>query len=211
MPFADIVYFADRANSPYGTKSKDELVGLVKNDIRLLKDYGASQLLIACCTASTVFYELSESEREGVIPIISPAASVACKYRKILVIATEATVRSHAFSKKISEFNSQCRIDELATQPLVSYVEGGARCGSLPDGCRRMLDSLAEKITVEKYDALVLGCTHFSHLEGEFKARLCGVAVISPAREGALALIAKSKKENNVICRGCGRTVFIKS
>lgn len=168
-------------------------------------------MLIACCTASTVYERLARSEREVSIPIISPAARAAAKYNKIAVIATEATVRSRAFSREISALRPECLIDEIPTQRLVEYVERGARCGSMQTDCERMLDGLSDRIKSEKYDALVLGCTHFSHLEGEFQKRLPSVSVISPAREGAAALCKALKQKNKDFCQGNGRTVYIRS
>ena len=63
LPYADIAYLADRANAPYGTKPKDELISLVKNDIKRLRELGCRLILIACCTASTVYPELSDDEK----------------------------------------------------------------------------------------------------------------------------------------------------
>ena len=74
LPFADIAYFADEKNAPYGTKSEDQLLKLVKKDAEILKGIGASEILIACCTASTVFERLNEEEKRNLTPIIAPAA-----------------------------------------------------------------------------------------------------------------------------------------
>ena len=62
LPFADICYIADRKNAPYGTKSKNEIVALAVNNIKHLELLGAERVLIACCTASSVFDFLPERE-----------------------------------------------------------------------------------------------------------------------------------------------------
>ena len=97
LPRCDIIYLADRRNAPYGTKTKDELIKLVKHDILQLKNMGAEKILVACCTASTVVPHLDFEERRCVLPIIFPAARVAARLARVTVIATEHTARSSAF------------------------------------------------------------------------------------------------------------------
>ena len=47
--YADVAFYPDRKNAPYGTKSAEELIPLVERDIRLLLDRGADAVLMACC------------------------------------------------------------------------------------------------------------------------------------------------------------------
>ena len=103
FPLADIAYLADRKNAPYGTKSEVELVGLVGICIDRLRSYGAEKVLIACCTASTVWGRLSESQREASVPIVSCVESAfSGKEKNVLVIATERTVASGEFGRIIT-------------------------------------------------------------------------------------------------------------
>ena len=62
-PKQDVCYYCDRKNSPYGTKTKAELIALVERDVEILKNAGADSILMACCTASTVFDCLPEERR----------------------------------------------------------------------------------------------------------------------------------------------------
>lgn len=68
--------FADRENAPYGTKSEPELIRLVKRDIDILRSRGAERILMACCTASTVYPLLPSEYQRAVIPIIDRRAHV---------------------------------------------------------------------------------------------------------------------------------------
>ena len=211
LPFADIAYFADEANAPYGIKNEDELVTLVNKDVNLLKSLGATHLLIACCTASTVYERLKVECKENVIPIISPAVKVLKKFQRVTVIATEATVRSHAFSNEIKRQNPDCEVLELPVQELVSEIEAGARDGNISKRCERILTDVSAVAKDFSSEALVLGCTHFSHLEQEIRRKISDISVISPAREGALALTKIVKEKNKGFLRECGRTVYIRS
>jgi glutamate racemase len=202
LPRQDIIYLADRKNAPYGTKSKDELIALTKNDIKRLREMGAKKILIACCTASTVYPYLDEGEREISLPIITPAALVASKYGRVMVIATNHTVASHAFGNAIRSV-SGTQVKEFACQELVSLIEGGCRDGRLNEECRGRIEKIREDALEFGAEALVLGCTHFSHLEGEFKKLLPHAKIISPASEGARAMAEKIKEKTEN-----GRTVY---
>ena len=204
LPCEDIIYLADRKNAPYGTKTKDELIALTKKDIKRLVEMGAERILIACCTASTVWCELDERERAISTPIITPASRVAARGERIAVIATEHTVRSSAFGREIRRVSPAAKIFEQAEQRLVALVEGGCRDGRLSSECLGELERITEWVTDVRADTLVLGCTHFSHLEATLGRMLPDIRIVSPAREGALALARKYESTH----RERGKTVY---
>ncbi len=195
----DIIYLADRKNAPYGTKNKDELVALTKTDIERLLKMGARKILIACCTASSVHSLLPKKLREISLPIIFPAARVASTFGCVAVIATEHTVFSHAFSREISRL-SDSLVFEFEHQRLVALVEKGNK-----GDCREELQKIKKEVSETGASALILGCTHFSHLEGELRELLPNIRIISPAREGANALIESLEYE---LPEG-GRTIYM--
>ncbi len=208
LPRCDILYLADRENAPYGTKERDEVLRLVKRNIRILKERGASHILIACCTASALYPELKLSEREISLPIIAPAARVAAEGERIAVIATERTVRERAFSEAIKKIRPDADVTELAAQVLVGAVEAGARDGSLTPSAREALDRICGEPPLSRCDTLVLGCTHFSHLEAEFCHRLPWVRIVSPAKIGA-AELAKEYRKQLTPAREGGRIIYM--
>jgi glutamate racemase len=161
-------------------------------------------ILIACCSASTVYHRLNEKEREIALPIISPSARLAAEGgRRITVIATRHTASSGAFSREIGRF-SDATVCKMAEQGLVALVESGNRDGRVRENCKTYLTAMTERIKESDADTLILGCTHFSHLERELQER-CNITTVSPAREGAIALvngITKSRTE-------CGRSIYI--
>ena len=206
MPHADIAYLADKENAPYGTKSDAEVIVCAERCISRLTALGAKKILIACCTASTVYPYLSAESRSVSMPIIIPAARAAVaasKNGRIAVIATRATVRSRAFSRAIA---AECKAHVIETdaQPLVALIEGGARDGiPLAESETDILRSLLAPTQGFGADTLVLGCTHFPHLARHISKLLPGIKLISPSTEGAIET-AKAVAD----CGG-GRTIFI--
>ncbi|MBR5817215.1 MAG: glutamate racemase [Clostridia bacterium] len=204
---ADIVFFADTKNAPYGTKSRGELISLVKRDIRILKDAGANRILIGCCTASTVYKYLTKDEQKISVPIIAPTAKAAAretKNGKIGVIATEATVASNAFYNQIKKENRRAKIYQLPTQILVSLIEGGLCDNLISSRDFLTVYKLLKPLKDEGIDTIVLGCTHFSYLKRTIEECLRGVRVISSGECGARAIL-------NGSCSAVGncKTVFL--
>ncbi len=198
-PLADICFFADRENAPYGTKSPLEIITLLRADIQRVRDAGADEVLIACCTASTVYDRLTKVERKGVFPIIKPtarAAALATKNGRIGVLATEATVKAHAFSRELLRLDPSLHVTETAAQRFVGYVERGRID-------HKDVRQTVEEMQEDGIDTLVLGCTHFPRLAGIIREYADKITIISSAREGALE-IAK-----HASLTGHGATIYI--
>lgn len=190
-PGTDVCFLADRKNAPYGTKTKDEIIALTKNNIRKLRNAGADKILIACCTASTVFPFLSDEEKEIAIPIIDATAALAAsktKTKRIGVIATRATVLSGAFRESVKRIIADAEVIERETQELVGLVEGGARDGSVTAEEYEKLERILSEIKTEEFDTLILGCTHFPRLK-ETISEIVGRETVSSVEAGALEIL----------------------
>ena len=188
LPRTDLIYLADRKNAPYGTKSKEETVRLVRAVVSRLKSFGCEKILMACCTASSVYGELDEEDKRLCLPIITPSAKIGAHYSRIAVIATERTVKSGVFVREIRNLSPSATCRQKPLPRLVTLVENGLTDGRCDKEGKIYLDALAEEIREFHPDALVLGCTHFAHVEKELQNRLPGVRIINPAVEGARAL-----------------------
>src|SRR5688572_25572590 len=96
LPTAGIVYVADSAGFPYGTKSEAEIEARVPALLgRLAERHDPRLIVIACNTASTIALDAVRSALDlpivGTVPAIKPAAGRS-KTRVIGVLGTEATV-----------------------------------------------------------------------------------------------------------------------
>ena len=186
LPRESLLLLADCERAPYGTRAEEDLISITEENIRRLSAAGAERVLIACCTASSLYERLSPEARMISIPVITPtarAARVASVTGRISVIATEGTVRSRAFSRALVG----CEVTELAAGELVGLCEDGEDCPRLS----RLLDGLTDEAAESSADTLILGCTHFHSVERQIKelaARKGIKNVISSAREGAREL-----------------------
>lgn len=220
-PAADILYLADRAHAPYGTREPAELTALVRADVAYLHARGASPILVACGTASTVLSTLPAQERRDCLSLLSPALEAAHRLSRrgrIGLLATEATVKSAALTQLLAVRHPESRLYPIAAQPLVALVEAGARDGHIsPDAQRTLCNLLAPLLPgagaatdgtadTPAIDTLILGCTHFSHLQATIEALLPGVRTVSAAREGALTLLTQYPSCRRL--REGGRTIY---
>lgn len=189
-PDVEALYYADRENAPYGPKSESELIRLVINDIERLTSLGAECVLMACCTASTVYEMLPKRCREISIPIILPTAIAAClktKSGRIGVLSTEATRKSRAFCKAIGAVCPDAEVIAYSAPELVTLAESGFKDTNLSSSAYRTVRSAAERFLGSDIDTLVLGCTHFSYFEKTLSETL-GVNTVNSAAVGAEAL-----------------------
>ena len=194
----DLVYLIDRENAPYGIKTKKELIGITERNIRHLVDMGAECVLIACCTASTVYRSLGKEYREKAIPIIEAVANAAknsTRSHRIGVIATKRTVESHAFARALKEYKAY----ELALGELVGMIDSGLSDKTITKEDEVRLEEMLTPILIRNVDTIILGCTHFPSLKETVRkiASNHGVtSIIDSALIGAELLTEASRKLN---------------
>ncbi len=203
-PDEDICLYTDTENLPYGTKGEQELLRLVKRDIQILKEHGAERILMACCTASTVYEKLTEEEKKIAVPIITPTAREAVRLTengRIGVIATDRTVKSRVFSSAILRENPSLYVRELSLQPFVKIIEDGTNDTNIDGEKMSLLKQLLTPLINDGIDTLILGCTHFPMLKDSITECFGKIFTVSSPREGAKEIARKINKS------GCGKTV----
>lgn len=178
-----VVYVADRANSPYGTRSMSEVQRLSHQIAAQLIRDGASTIVVACNTASagalaSLRAAFPETSFVGMEPAVKPAAE-ATHAGVIGVLATEVTFQGELFSSLVDQYASDLRILTRAAPEWVKLVEQGQVAGpQVESAVRRHIEPLLE----QQADTLVLGCTHFPFLTAVINS-VAGpdVAIIDPA------------------------------
>lgn len=162
-PNNEYVYYGDTLNMPYGDKSKEELLNLAKKIIEFLQSKNVDIIVIACGTVSSNIYnELKEFCKVPIYNIISEVKDYILKreYKKVLVMATSATVSTHVFKNMNQEI-----INEVACPKLVPLIENNKL-----DLLDEVLDEYIDK--KEDYDAIILGCTHYSIIKEKIKNKM---------------------------------------
>jgi glutamate racemase len=167
IPNADYLYFGDTARLPYGSKSAETVARYAVSAAHFLEERGAELLVIACNTATALALDkIVAASHVPVIGVVEPGAdrAAACtKVNKVVVIATEATVSSHAYLKALQARAVEAR--EKACPLLVPMVEEGWIEHPVTEQVARIYLGEAFADGFQSADVLVLGCTHYPLLK----------------------------------------------
>lgn len=184
LPQAPVVYAADNAGYPYGTKSEAEIASRVPALLgRLAERYRPSIVVIACNTASTIALAHVRAALDlpvvGTVPAIKPAA-LASKSRVIGILGTDATVRQPYVDRLSAEFASDCLVLRHGSAALVDLAEAKLRGEPVdPAAITQAVHGLFDQPDGDLIDQLVLACTHFPLLAEEIAAAVpSGVTLV---------------------------------
>ena len=166
LPRAPMVYVADSAGYPYGTKSEAEIAARVPALLgRLAERYHPRLIVIACNTASTIALAAVRAALDvpvvGTVPAIKPAAALSLT-RTIGVLGTQATVRQPYVDDLAARFAGDCTVIRHGSAELVDLAETALR--GAPDELdryRAVLAGLFEQPGGRSIDVIVNACTHF--------------------------------------------------
>lgn len=178
LPDADYVYYADTANVPYGTRSKDEVRRYVLEAADFMADLELDALVVACNTATSVSIE---ALREiygfpviGMEPAVKPAVEN-CRSKRVLVMATELALREEKFQNLVERVDSEHIVDRLPMPELVRFAEDFIFSADV------MVPFLSGKLSaynMGEYGTIVLGCTHFIYYKAIIERMFPAIAVI---------------------------------
>ncbi len=206
-PRADILYFADEANLPWGEKNAPALIELTRAAIARLLAEGASAILSACGTASSVALPVLQKECPvplyGILTPTAEAAARAWRGGSILILGTRATVESGALSTKIHALAPHAPLFSLPCPDFVPLAEAFSDVGGI-ELRRRVRRTLAPALFSD-FSVVVLGCTHFSRLGAAIGELFPHASLIDGAAEAARAMLAALPKKALL---GAGRTIF---
>ena len=162
MPNEHFLYFGDSVNAPYGTRTTQQVRELTLRRIEALMSRGLKAVVIACNTATgATIDELRSRYPDTIIVGIEPALKLAAQRTpkgRIVVMATEVTLREKKFADLMQQYQATHDILRLPCPRLVEFVERGLLDGTEPEQYLREL--LIPCLTPETR-AIVLGCTHF--------------------------------------------------
>ncbi|HEX3252300.1 MAG TPA: glutamate racemase [Pyrinomonadaceae bacterium] len=166
LPNERFVYLGDTARVPYGTKSLATVERYAVENSKFLAAHGIKLLVVACNTASALALPAIRAAISiPVIGVIEPGSRAAVEVAQggnIGVIATEATVQSHAYAKAIASMGANGRVIERACPLFVPLAEEG---WTNTDVVRIVARDYLSELKQANLGALVLGCTHYPILK----------------------------------------------
>ncbi len=163
LPGANYLYFGDTAHLPYGAKSVRTVAKYAISAAHFLEQHGIEMLVVACNTATALaFDDISSAVKIPVVGVVEPGAQRAAaisKSKKAAVIATEATVSSHAYQKALHRLGLEAT--EKACPLFVPLVEEGWVEHPVTEQVAHIYMDELFRDGAHDADVLVLGCTHY--------------------------------------------------
>jgi glutamate racemase len=220
LPDANYIYLGDTARLPYGSKSQETIARYAVSSARFLHEQGAELLVVACNTATALALEdIRRALPIPVIGVIEPGAKAALSrvphvrdslivanvglgspsqlstqaqtQAQVLVLATTATVQSHAYTRALHALGLEAC--EKACPLLVPLVEEGWINHPITGEVLKIY--LTEALTAApETQTLLLGCTHYPLLEPAIHRTLAALnhplTIIDSAQATAHAVAA---------------------
>jgi glutamate racemase len=185
LPGEHFAYVGDTARFPYGEKSREELELYSRQITAFLETVPCKLIVVACYSAtSAALPALQEQFTTPIIGVVMPGARAAVatsRYRKIGVLATEATVASGAYPRAIHSLDSGAEVIQQACPGLVDFIEAGdVASQELADAVR----GFTEPLKAQRPDVVIMGCTHYPLVQPMLQ-RFLGrdVTLVNPAAE----------------------------
>lgn len=182
LPNENYLYFGDTKNMPYGEKSEKQLIEFADRIFKFFEKQNAKAVVMACNTTSAITYEkLKDNYNFKIYPIIQTVCATLAGLdgvKSLGVIATPATINSHAYSKGIAKYNKDMKVYELAAPNWVRIVEEHRI--HQPQSIEQIKEIL-EVMKENNPDKIVLACTHYPYLLDVLKKFLPEDKYIDPA------------------------------
>ncbi len=180
-PRQSMVYFADTAYAPYGTRSDQEILARTRQCCATLLEHGVSALVVACNTATANAIDDVRTWAPvpviGVEPGLKPAAA-ATRNGVVGVLATRATLASRRYRdllERVGQQMPQVRFIEHAALGWVELVESGDLDSA---HARALVHEAVQPLVDAGADTLVLGCTHYPFLRPAIEAAAAGTHIV---------------------------------
>jgi glutamate racemase len=182
LPNENLIYFADKANFPYGTKSQNDLLKIVYNTISYLERFKPKLIIIASTTPTMQIIDKITSMTNipliGVRPPFKKAVKMT-KTKHIGILATESTIKSNELDKQIkTEIPQDIFISKYNASPLISLIENGTFLSN-----RKKIETLILHIlgNMDGIDITILASTHLPFIVDQLKMIYPNIKFIDPS------------------------------
>ena len=176
FPRCNYVYLADSSHCPYGVKSPQEIQHRVETLMKYFYDNGAKAVVIACNTASVFADTMRAKFNLAIFDVSAPTckqvASVT-RTKKVVLLATNATVNSRAYQKDLQQFG--ITVTAFPCSDFVPFVEKNAVDTA---ECSEVVASTLSTLPQCDADTVILGCTHFPILRKKISPYAKGKKIV---------------------------------
>ncbi|KAB2750189.1 glutamate racemase [Brucella anthropi] len=193
QPQRDIIYFADRASFPYGAKSRDQLLSIMRSTIQYLTSLGAQTIVLASNAPSVMVLDTLKSKFAvpvyGVAPPVRTALATSHS-GKVAVMGVRSMIESEELADFVrTQADNPGDVALINASAMVELVENGAFLRQ-PDETAQKVAAFCDDIAASHphIDTLTLSSTHLPWLRPFFETARPGWQFLDPADDVIAAL-----------------------
>lgn len=196
---AEVIYFADQVNYPYGTKSSSQLDKIIKSTIEKLQEKFDPDIMVVGSNTPSLLLDIEKKNKIiGVFPPLKEAVSKT-KTRRIGIFATKSVVKSKSLDKYIKKnISSKIQVTKINASPLVDLVESG-KFLTKKQVSKNIIKKFLTPYVENNIDVFTLSSTHLPFLLPILKELFPFVLFLDPAYSVSqhISKILKYKKSKN--------------
>jgi len=195
---ADIIYFADQKNFPYGTKSVVKLEKIIKSTIELLnKNFDPDLIVIGSITPSLLLRKIiNNTQIIGVFPPLKDAKRKT-KTKSIAILATKLVIQSNVLQNYIKKnVPKKIKVIKINASLLVNLVESGKFINDRKS-CKNKIKNILSKLFLKNHvDVVTLSSTHLPFLLPILKEIFPNIIFLDSGNIVAEKIAKKLKHQN---------------
>jgi len=178
---AEIIYFADQDNYPYGTKTIPQLEKIIKETIsRLQEKFHPDIIIIGSNTPSLLLDIEKKNKLFGVFPPLKEAVSKT-RTGQIGILGTKSVVASKSLDKYIRiNVPSKIQVAKINASQLVDLVESGKFLSKKQES-NNIIKKIISPYLEKNVDVFTLSSTHLPFLLPILKKLFPNVTFLDPA------------------------------
>ncbi len=181
LPGEDLVYYADSAFFPYGSRSPAEVRARAEAVTRGLIARGCKAIVVACNTATSAAIAQLRDAFEvpfiGMEPALKPAAERTLA-GKVALLVTPGTAQGEKLAALIDRHGAEVAVQTVPAPGLAERIEAGELDGATREAVRRLIAPVIRS----GVDVIALGCTHYAFIRRLIEEEAgAGVEVIEPS------------------------------
>ncbi|MGI0076865.1 MAG: glutamate racemase [Nitrosopumilaceae archaeon] len=192
---AEIIYFADQENFPYGKKSISELREIINKTISTLKkEFKPDVIVVGSNTPSILLGGYKSSKIIGVYPPLKEA-SKKTRTSSIAILSTQNVIKSKALDDLIRKnVFKKVKILKINASPLVELVESGKFIDQKQYCINTIKSLLLKPLEDNQVDVVTLSSTHLPFIYPLLHQLFPKIEFLDPAN----SIVTKILKTHNL-------------
>ena len=187
---AEIIYFADQANYPYGKKSQIQLGKIIPKSIKLLYNQFKPDVIVVASNTPSLMLNLSTSKVIDAKPPLNYAKKFS-KSKEIAILATQSATKSDGLKQHIKKYAKSCKISKINCSELVQLVESGLFLKN-KKLCQSIIKKILDKhLLASTIDTVTLSSTHLVFLKPILEAQYPNIQFIDSGQIIARKILSR--------------------